>query len=67
MKKRLVLILVYAFVDVLGFTLILPLLPFYARTFDATPAAVGLLLGANALTLSIAGITRSPMAAGRSD
>ena len=50
MKKRLVLILAYVFVDVLGFTLILPLLPFYARTFDATPAAVGLLLGANALT-----------------
>jgi DHA1 family tetracycline resistance protein-like MFS transporter len=50
MKKRLVLILVYVFVDVLGFTLILPLLPFYARTFDATPAAVGFLLGANALT-----------------
>jgi DHA1 family tetracycline resistance protein-like MFS transporter len=41
---------VYVCVDVLGFTLILPLLPFYARTFDATPAAVGLLLGANAIT-----------------
>jgi DHA1 family tetracycline resistance protein-like MFS transporter len=50
MKRQLFLILIYVFVDVLGFTLILPLLPFYARTFDATPAAVGLLLGANALT-----------------
>jgi DHA1 family tetracycline resistance protein-like MFS transporter len=50
MKRPLVLILIYVFVDVLGFTLILPLLPFYARTFDATPAVVGLLLGANALT-----------------
>jgi DHA1 family tetracycline resistance protein-like MFS transporter len=49
-KKPLVLILFYAFVDVLGFTLILPLLPFYAQTFGATPVAVGLLLGANALT-----------------
>ena len=50
MKKQLVLILVYVLVDVLGFTLILPLLPFYARTFDAAPAVVGLLLGTNALT-----------------
>lgn len=50
MKKQLLLILVYVFIDVLGFSLILPLLPFYAVTFDATPAVVGLLLGVNALT-----------------
>jgi DHA1 family tetracycline resistance protein-like MFS transporter len=49
-KKQLLLILVYVFIDVLGFSLILPLLPFYAATFDATPAVVGLLLGVNALT-----------------
>jgi DHA1 family tetracycline resistance protein-like MFS transporter len=48
--KRLILILVYVFVDVLGFSLILPLLPYYAATFDASPALVGLLLAANALT-----------------
>jgi DHA1 family tetracycline resistance protein-like MFS transporter len=35
---------------VLGFSLLLPLLPFYAAAFDATPTVVGLLLGANALT-----------------
>jgi DHA1 family tetracycline resistance protein-like MFS transporter len=50
MKKQLLLILVYVLIDVLGFSLILPLLPFYAATFDATPAVVGLLLGVNALT-----------------
>ena len=49
-KKPLFLILLYVFIDVLGFSLILPLLPFYAETFDATPGLVGLLLGANAVT-----------------
>jgi DHA1 family tetracycline resistance protein-like MFS transporter len=50
LKRSLILLLVFVFIDVLGFSLILPLLPFYAETFDATPTAVGLLLGANALT-----------------
>ena len=53
MNKKLALILTYVFVDVLGFSLILPLLPFYAQTFDASPALVGLLLGANAVTQMI--------------
>lgn len=39
----------FVFVDVLGFSLILPLLPFYAEVFGATAAVVGLLLGGNAL------------------
>jgi DHA1 family tetracycline resistance protein-like MFS transporter len=47
---RLALILGYVFIDILGFSLILPLLPFYAESFDATPTVVGLLLGANAIT-----------------
>jgi len=50
LKRSLILLLLFVFIDVLGFSLILPLLPFYAETFDATPTAVGLLLGANALT-----------------
>lgn len=53
MKRQLVLILGYVFIDVLGFSLILPLLPFYAEAFDATPTLVGLLLGANAVTQMI--------------
>jgi DHA1 family tetracycline resistance protein-like MFS transporter len=49
MKRPLILILLFVFIDVLGFSLILPLLPYYAETFSATPSIVGLLLGANAL------------------
>jgi MFS transporter, DHA1 family, tetracycline resistance protein len=51
---------------VLGFSLILPLLPFYAVAFDATPTLVGLLLGANAITQMIDAplIGRSPTATG---
>ena len=49
MKKPLILILIFVFIDVLGFSLILPLLPYYAETFSASPSSVGLLLGANAL------------------
>ncbi|MGQ9456656.1 MAG: MFS transporter [Anaerolineae bacterium] len=49
-RRALSLIFLFVFVDVLGFSLILPLLPYYAATFEATPAVVGLLLGTNALT-----------------
>ena len=49
MRRSLVLILVFVFIDVLGFSLILPLLPFYAATFGATSSIIGLMLGANAL------------------
>lgn len=48
-RRALSLIFLFVFVDVLGFSLILPLLPYYAATFEATPAVVGLLLGTNAL------------------
>jgi DHA1 family tetracycline resistance protein-like MFS transporter len=50
MTAPLALILGYVFIDMLGFSLILPLLPFYAETFGATPTVVGLLLAANAVT-----------------
>jgi DHA1 family tetracycline resistance protein-like MFS transporter len=49
-QRRLALLFLFVFVDVLGFSLILPLLPYYADTFDATESVVGLLLAANALT-----------------
>ena len=49
MRRELILILLFVFIDVLGFSLILPLLPFYADTFGASPTLVGLLLGSNAL------------------
>jgi MFS transporter, DHA1 family, tetracycline resistance protein len=40
---RLVNIFIVVFVDLLGFSLILPLLPYYAAKFGATPAVIGLL------------------------
>lgn len=42
-------------VDVLGLTLILPLLPFYAERLGATPTVVGLLVSTYALCQLIAG------------
>ncbi|MBN1580603.1 MAG: MFS transporter [Anaerolineae bacterium] len=50
MKKSLFLIFAFVFIDVLGFSLILPLLPFYAQSFEASETVVGLLLAANAVT-----------------
>jgi DHA1 family tetracycline resistance protein-like MFS transporter len=45
MKKRsLSTIFIIVFVDLLGFSLILPLLPYYAETFGANPTQVGLLV-----------------------
>jgi len=42
-------------VDVLGLTIILPLLPFYAESLGATPAVVGMLVSTYALCQLIAG------------
>jgi DHA1 family tetracycline resistance protein-like MFS transporter len=53
MKKSLFLIFAFIFVDVLGFSLILPLLPFYAQAFKASESLIGLLLAANAVTQMI--------------
>jgi DHA1 family tetracycline resistance protein-like MFS transporter len=53
MRRPLFLILVFVFIDVLGFSLILPLLPYYAADFNASSLMVGLLLSANALTQTI--------------
>ncbi len=53
MRRSLILILIFVFIDVLGFSLILPLLPYYAADFNASSLMVGLLLSANALTQMI--------------
>jgi DHA1 family tetracycline resistance protein-like MFS transporter len=42
-KRRLLTVFVIVFVDLLGFGLILPLLPFYADAYGASPFVVGLL------------------------
>src|SRR5512136_2321173 len=47
-NSRLLTIFIIVFVDLLGFSLILPLLPYYAETYGATPAVVGLLVASYA-------------------
>lgn len=47
-NNRLLTIFIIVFVDLLGFSLILPLLPYYAETYGATPALVGLLVASYA-------------------
>lgn len=44
--KRLVPIFIVVFIDLLGFSLILPLLPYYASSFGAMPQTIGLLVAA---------------------
>lgn len=61
--KRLLPIFIVVFVDLLGFSLILPLLPYYARNFDATPPMVGLLLA----SYSICQFVASPILGALSD
>lgn len=46
--SRLLTIFIIVFVDLLGFGLILPLLPYYAEAYGATPTLVGLLVASYA-------------------
>ncbi|HSO13086.1 MAG TPA: MFS transporter [Anaerolineales bacterium] len=48
-RKRLFSILLIVFIDLLGFSLILPLLPYYAETFNASKFVTGLLIAVYAL------------------
>jgi DHA1 family tetracycline resistance protein-like MFS transporter len=43
-RKRLFAIFLVVFIDLFGFSLILPLLPFYAESFGASPSLVGFLV-----------------------
>ena len=47
-RKQLMLIFGFVFLDLLGYSLILPLLPYYADAFGATVTMVGLLGTSNA-------------------
>lgn len=42
--SRLAIIFLTIFIDLIGFGIVLPLLPFYAKDFGATPAVIGLLV-----------------------
>jgi DHA1 family tetracycline resistance protein-like MFS transporter len=55
LRSPLVPIFLIVCVDVLGLTIILPLLPFYAEHFGASPAVVGLLVSTYALCQLISG------------
>lgn len=54
LKRKLSIIFGFTFIDLLGYSLILPLLPYIAERFNAGPVQVGLLLTANALSQMIA-------------
>jgi DHA1 family tetracycline resistance protein-like MFS transporter len=47
-RSRLTTIFIIVFIDLLGFSLILPLLPFYAEEFGASPTLIGLLVASYA-------------------
>jgi len=53
-RNRLALVIVFVFIDLLGYSLFLPLLPFYAGVLGATPILVGFLVASNALAQLIA-------------
>lgn len=55
LKKVLLPIFLIVAVDILGMTIVLPLLPFYAEHFGATPQVVGFLITTYALCQLIAG------------
>jgi DHA1 family tetracycline resistance protein-like MFS transporter len=56
MPRALIPLLAITFVDVLGFTLLIPLLPFYAEHFGATPTTVGAIYA----TVAVCSLVSSP-------
>jgi len=54
MSRPLLVIFLTIFVNLVGFGIIIPLLPFYARTFDASPTVIGLLFASFSLAQMIA-------------
>jgi len=54
LRRKLIPVFGFVFIDLLGYSLILPLLPYYAETFTASLTLVGLLGTSNALAQLIA-------------
>src|SRR6478736_1470895 len=48
-NKRLIPIFIVVFVDLLGFSIILPLLPYYAESFNASAQVIGYLVASYSL------------------
>jgi DHA1 family tetracycline resistance protein-like MFS transporter len=53
-KKSILILFLIVFVDLVGFGIIIPLLPFYAERFDATPLMVGIVMATYSLAQLIA-------------
>lgn len=53
-KRQTALVLGFVFIDVLGYSLFFPLLPYYADLFGAGPALVGLMIASNAAAQFVA-------------
>jgi predicted MFS family arabinose efflux permease len=62
-NKALIPIAIVVFVDLLGFSIILPLLPYYAQTFNASPQMIGMLVASYSFCQFFAG----PVLGGMSD
>ena len=54
MRGKLTVLMVTAFVDMLGLIIVYPLLPFYAQTFGASPVAIGVLFASFSVSQLIA-------------
>ena len=57
MTRPLLIIFLTIFVNLVGFGIIIPLLPFYAETFGASPLVIGLLFA----SFSVAQLVASPL------
>ncbi|MGY8992224.1 MAG: MFS transporter [Rhodospirillales bacterium] len=53
-KKAILILFLIVFIDLVGFGIIIPLLPFYAERFDASPAMVGIVMATYSLAQLIA-------------
>jgi len=53
-NRRLALIIGFVFIELLGYSLFLPLLPYYAGSLGARPALIGLLIASNAVAQLLA-------------
>ena len=62
-NRRLITIFLIVFIGLLGFSIILPLLPYYAETFGASPTMVGLL----SLSYALAQLIGAPVLGRLSD
>src|SRR3954462_4991310 len=63
MSRPLLIIFLTILVNLIGFGIIIPLLPFYAQTFGASPLAIGLLFA----SFSLAQLFASPVLGAWSD